>query len=46
MKNKQNIEKFSGDDIVDSYHYAISSINYINVLLILALIIFIYAWIS
>ena len=46
MKNKENIEKFNGDDIVDSYHYAVSSLNYINVLLILILIIFVYVWIG
>ena len=41
---KNNIENFSGDDIVDSYHYVMSSLNYINVLLILILIIFVYMW--
>lgn len=43
---KNNIEKFSGEDIADSYHHIMSNLNYMNVLLILILIIFVYIWIS
>lgn len=42
LKNKYNIEKFDGEDIIDSYHYVMANMNYINVLLILIFIIFIY----